>query len=147
MAYLTREQLIEELDGPAATAQLIPNRTTGGINYDKLDGAIADACGDIEAAMGSRYAAQEANPPRKLVRIARMLGAYYVWGTLKNKVIPETVRQMYNMAKIDLERIEQSESKPGEKSETRFSYDLDNSDGGRRAVYGTFRRAGLLGSR
>lgn len=54
---------------------------------------------------------------------------------------------MYNMAKIDLERIEQSESKPGEKSETRFSYDLDNSDGGRRAVYGTFRRAGLLGSR
>lgn len=147
MAYLTRNQLIEELDGPAAVAQLFPDRTTGGIDYTKLDGAIDDACGDLEAALGSRYQSQEAAPSRKLVRIARQLGAYYAWSRLKNKVMPETVRQMYGSAQMALEKIEASESKPSENAETRFGHDLDNSNNGRRATYATFRRGGLLGGR
>lgn len=147
MAYLTRDQLIQALDGPAAAAQLLPDRTTGGIDLTKLDAAIDDACGDIESSMGSRYRSQEANPPRKMVRIARQLGVYYAWLQIKTKVMPETVRQGYGAAKLDLERIENSEAKPGETSETRFGYDLDNSDGGRRAVYSTFRRGGILGRR
>lgn len=147
MAFLTRSQLIEALGGDSETAQLLPDRTTGGINYAFLDGAIDDASGDIEAAVGTRYKALEASPPRKLKRIAKQLGVYYAWFRIKNKVMPENVRQMAGSAKQDLRDIENSDSQPGDGTETRFSYEVDNSDGGTRAVYGVLKRAGILGRR
>lgn len=68
MALLTRDQLITEVGGPTAAAQLCPDRTTGGINYTILDAAIADAIGDVNAACAKFYADLSTNPPQKLVR-------------------------------------------------------------------------------
>lgn len=147
MAFLTRNQLIDALGGEAETAQLIPDRTTGGIKYTALDEAIADASGDIEADVGTRYKSLEANPPRKLQRIAKQLGVYYVWGQLKNKVMPETVRQMYGSAKQDLKDIANTDSQPGEGAELRFPSYVDNSDGNRRCVYDVMKYGGILGRR
>lgn len=147
MAILTRAQLIEALGGDASAAQLLPDRATGDIDYTKLDGAISDAIGDCEAALGSRYQNESATPSAKMVRIARQLGTYYAWGRAGNKAMPELVKQLYGAARQDLRDIENSASKPGESSETRFGSYIDNGGGGSRWTYGNLRHAGILGRR
>jgi phage gp36-like protein len=147
MATLTRAQLIDQLGGDPAAAQLLQDRTTGGIDFAKLDAAIADAVGDIEAAVATRYQSVSQNPPQKIVRIARQLGAYYAWSRAGNKVMPEVVRQLYGAAKADLREIQSSESPPGPNSEVWFGYQTDNSDGGRRLVHSVARRSLILGAR
>lgn len=148
MALLTRDQLITEVGGPAKAAELCPDRTTGGINYTIVDAAIADAIGDVDAACAKFYADLSTNPPQKLVRITRQLGAYYLWlKAAAGKTVPENVSKAFGVAKQDLRDIEASDSLPGRDATYRFPSQIDNSYGGRRAVYSTFRRSGLLGSR
>lgn len=147
MPILTQAQLIQKLGGDAAAAQLLPNRTTGGIDLDKLDAAIADAIGDIRAAYKSRYQSEEASPSQKTVRLAKQLGVYYAWEHAGAKIMPENVQRMYGSAKQDLRDIEQSESLPGENARSWFPYGVDNSAGGARWTAATLRRAGILGSR
>lgn len=148
MALLTRDQLIIELGGATATAQLCGDRATGGINYTILDAAIADAIGDVDASCAKFYADLSTNPPQKLVRITRQLAAYYLWlKAAAGKTMPENVAKAFGGAKQDLRDIEASDSLPGRDATYRFPSTIDNSYGGRRAVYSTFRRSGLLGSR
>lgn len=148
MALLSREQLIEALGGDSAAQQLLDPNRTGSVDTVLLDGAIDDAEGDVEAAYGARFVAISSNPPKKLVRIMRQLGVYYAWGRgPKNLVMPETVRQLYGAARQDLRDIETSESGPGGNPTSRFPTVIDGSDGGRRAVYSTWRRAGINGGR
>ena len=148
MALLTRDQLITEVGGPTKAAELCPDRTTGGINYTILDAAIDDAIGDVDAACAKFYADLSTNPPQKLTRIARQLGAYYLWlKAAAGKTMPENVSKAFGVAKQDLRDIEASDSLPGRDATYRFPSQIDNSYGGRRAVYSTFRRSGLLGSR
>ena len=148
MALLTRDQIITEVGGPTKAAELCPDRTTGGINYTILDAAIADAIGDVDAACAKFYADLSTNPPQKLTRIARQLGAYYLWlKATSGRDIPTNVAKAFGGAKQDLRDIEASDSLPGRDATYRFPSTIDNSYGGRRAVYSTFRRSGLLGSR
>ena len=148
MALLTRAQLIQRLGGDPSAAQLLDPNQTGTVDNDMLDSAIADAEGDVAAALGSRYLAVSSNPSAKIVRIMGQLATYYAWGRgPRNLTMPETVRQLYGAAKADLERIEASESGPGGSPTSRFPTAIDISAGGRRAVYSTWRRGGINGSR
>jgi len=73
---------------------------------------------------------------------------YYAWGRgSRNVAMPENVKQLYGNARADLERIEARESGPGGNPVSRFPTAIDNSAGGRRAVYSVWRRAGILGAR
>ena len=146
----TREQVIERLGGDEAAAQLLDPHRTGSLDTAVLDGAIADATGDVEAAYGARFAALAASAvvPAKVVRIATQLAVYYCWQRGgRNLAMPEGVKQMYGNARGDLERIEASESGPGGTPTSRFPREIDNSFGGRRAVWSTWRRAGPNGAR
>ena len=148
MALLTRAQLIQRLGGDPSAAQLLDPNQTGTVDNDMLDSAISDAEGDVAAALGSRYLAVSSNPSAKIVRIMGQLATYYAWGRgPRNLTMPETVRQLYGAAKADLERIEASDSGPGGSPASRFPTAIDISAGGRRAVYSTWRRAGINGSR
>ena len=148
MALITHDQAIEGLGGIEAATQLLDPNRTGSLDYTLLDGAIADAEGDCAAAYGSRYVEITVNPPAKIVRILRQLTAYYAWGRgPRNLTMPELVKQLYGAARADLERIEASQSGPGGNPRSRFPTAVDNSDCGRRAVYSTWRRAGINGGR
>lgn len=148
MALITKSQLISALGGDVAAAQLLDRNQDGVADDDLLDEAVAEAVGDVEAAYGARYASFASNPSAKLQRIAKQLAVYYSWGKgASNLAMPEIVRQLYGAARQDLKDIESSASGPGGSPLSRYPSDLDNSDGGRRAVYSTFRRAGVLGGR
>lgn len=148
MALLTRAQLIQRLGGDPSAAQLLDPNQTGSVDTDMLDGAIADAEGDVAAAYGARFLAVSSNPSQKIVRITGQLAVYYAWGRgPRNLTMPDTVRQLYGAAKADLERIEASNSGPGGTPSSRFPTAIDISAGGRRAVYSTWRRGGINGSR
>ena len=148
MALITRAQLIEALGGDQAAAQLLDPNRTGDVDNSMLDASIADAEGDIEAAYGVGYANVSSNPSQKLQRICKQLAVYYAWGRgSRNVAMPENVKQFYGNARLDLERIEARESGPGGNPVSRFPTAIDNSDGGRRAVYSVWRRAGILGAR
>jgi len=148
MALLTRAQLIQRLGGDPSAAQLLDPNQTGSVDTDMLDGAIADAEGDVAAAYGARFLAVSSNPSQKIVRITGQLAVYYAWGRgPRNLTMPDTVRQLYGAAKADLERIEASDSGPGGTPSSRFPTAIDISAGGRRAVYSTWRRGGINGSR
>ena len=149
-ALCTREQVIERLGGDEAAAQLLDPHRTGTLDTAVLDGAIADATGDVEAAYRARFAALAASAviPAKIVRIATQLAVYYSWQRGgRNLAMPELVRQAYGAARTDLERIEASESGLGGAPTSRFPREIDNSFGGRRAVWSTWRRAGPNGAR
>lgn len=156
MPLLTRAQLEDGLGGATAARQLLdpldtsdPN-TGDGLYNDRLDASIADAMGDVTAAYGSRYVdiAAAVTPPQKLQRIARQLGCYYAWGRgPRNLAMPELVKQLYGNAKADLRDIESSASAPGGTPVSRFPSTIDNSQGGRRAVFSTWRRGGPNGGR
>lgn len=147
MPIIDRDKLISELGGPRAAAQLLPDETTGDIDFVKLDGAIANAIGDCQASLGARWEAMDDLPTLKMQRIGLQLGVYYAWAKNPTKAIPETVRSQYGSARLDLEKIENAQSKPGPDTRQRFPYGVDNSDGGRRAVHCTMRHAGILGRR
>ena len=148
MALITRAQLIEALGGDQAAAQLLDPNRTGDVDNSMLDASIADAEGDIEAAYGVGYANVSSNPSQKLQRICKQLAVYYAWGRgSRNVAAPDNVKQLYGNARLDLERIEARESGPGGNPVSRFPTAIDNSDGGRRAVYSVWRRAGILGAR
>lgn len=148
MALITRAQLISALGGDVAAAQLLDRNQDGVADDELLDEAIAEATGDIEASYGTRYASFASNPSAKLQRIAKQLATYYSWGKgASNLARPENVKSDYGSARQDLRDIESSASGPGGSPLSRYPSDLDNSDGGRRAVYSTFRRAGVLGGR
>lgn len=150
MALLSHGQLIERLGGAEAAAQLLDPNRTGSYDTSVLDGAIADATGDVEAALGARFAAYAsgATIPAKIVRIASQLAVYYCWQRgARNLAIPQNVIEMLRNARIDLERLEASESGPGGNPVSRFPTAIDNSQGGRRAVFSTWRRGGVNGGR
>lgn len=148
MALLTQAQLIEALGGDLAAAQLLDPNSTGSVDTALLDGAIADAAGDVEAAYGARYTSipQQPNTPGKITRIMRSLAVYYAWSRNKVKEKPQAVKDDYGSARQDLREIESSQSGPGGTPQSRFPTAIDNSAGGRRAVWSSWRRGGPNGS-
>jgi phage gp36-like protein len=151
MALVTHAQVIERLGGDETAAQLLDPNRTGTYDTSILDGAIADAEGDVSGAIGARF--QQYNvvanpPPAKVVRLITQLAVYYAWQRGgRNLTIPQTVIAMKIDARADLSSLEKSESGPGGTPVSRFSNQVDNSYGGRRAVYSTWRRGGINGSR
>jgi phage gp36-like protein len=150
MALVTHQQVIDRLGGDEAAAQLLDPHRTGTYDTDVLDGAITDAEGDVQAAVGSRFMAYSATnlPPAKIQRILLQLAVYYCWQRgARNMAIPQNVVAMKIDARADLEKLEASESGPGGTPVSRFSGRVDNSFGGRRAVYSTWRSGGINGGR
>lgn len=141
MALLTQAQLIEALGGDLAAAQLLDPNSTGSADPALLDGAIADAAGDVEAAYGARFVnlPQQPNTPGKLTRIMRSLSVYYSWSRNKIKEKPQAVKDDYGNARADLREIEASQAGPGGTPTSRFPASTSNS------VYHSWRRGGING--
>lgn len=148
MALASREEVIERLGGSEVAAQLLDPYKTGSIDNDMLDGAISDAEGDVAAAYGARYTAISSNPPPKIRRLTAELAVVYCWRRgPAGLAMPQTVADMLRDNRRELERIETSATSPGGTPISRYPTAIDNSAGGRRAVYSTWRRGGINGSR
>jgi len=148
--YCTRQEVIERFGGSEALSQCLDPNRTGTYDTATLDGAIEDASGDVDGELGTRYAEVGAVIPPKIRRLTATLAVKYCWtrGT-GGKGMPVETRNEYNDAVRELQRISKTESgvgKPGSLG-TKFSFGLDNSAGGSRAVYSTWRRAGQNGAR
>lgn len=148
MALVTHPELIQRLGGDEAASQLLDPNRTGAYDTSILDGAIEDAEGDVQAAVGARFQTYSATspPPLKIKRILLQLAVYYSWQRgARNMAIPQNVVAMKIDARADLDKLEESKSGPGGTPVSRFNNTVDNSYGGGRAVYSTWRRAGING--
>ena len=147
----TQQDVIDRIGGGAATRQLLDPTQSGAYDTVLLDGAISDATGDVEAALGARFAAitDAAKIPAKIRRLTAELAVGYAWRRgPKNLAMPEGVKSLMADCRRELERLENSETGPGNDAPaSRLPTYIDNSDGGRRAVYDSFRRAGINGGR
>lgn len=148
MALCTRDEVIERLGGPEVAGQLLDPNKTGELDTAMLDGAISDAEGDVSAAYAARYVTISSNPPPKVRRLAAEMAVVYVWRRCaRNLAVPSVVQDMERQNRRELERIETSATSPGGNPVSRNPRAVENSDGGRRAVYEVWRRAGINGSR
>lgn len=151
LALCSRQDVIDRLGGAAATRQLLDPTQSGTYDTALLDGAVSDATGDVEAALGARFRAiTDSNAiPAKIRRLTAELAVGYAWRRgPKNLAMPEGVKQLMADCRRELERLENSETGPGnDPPPSRLPRYIDNSDGGRRAVYDSFRRAGINGGR
>lgn len=133
-------------------AQVLDNGT-GNPNTDLLDRAIEDASGDVASSVGNQYRIWTATGsfPHWIKRLAVTRAVYYCWLWGANgKAVPERIRQAFEDTERQLERIETGKKGLGDDPDPparRSPARIDNSDGGRRAVYATWRRAGYLGAR
>lgn len=148
----TRDDVIRAFGGAKYVAQAIPDGN-GEINYDQLDDARRFASGDVAAHCGNSFLVwnQAAEFPQFIVQLATVLAVRWCWwiGT-QGKAVPEPVQQEYEKTLARLEKIEQGKIGLGAEPNPPARvgrYPIDNSDCGRRAVYGTWRRAGFLGRR
>ena len=148
MALCTRDEVLERLGGPEVAGQLLDPHSTGTYDPALLDGCIEDATGDVSASYGARFVSISSNPPPKIRRLTAELAVCYAWRRgAKNLAIPQVVQDMLRDNRRELERIETSATSPGGNPASRYPTVVDNSNGGRRAVYGVWRRAGINGSR
>lgn len=150
VALCTQQDVIDRLGGGDAARQLLDPQLTGTYDTSLLDGAIADATGDVEAAYGVRWqaVASSGDVPAKLRRLTAELAVGYAWRRgPKNLATPEGVKSLMSDCRRELERIEVADTSPGGAPTSRFPTAIDNSDGGRRAVYSSWRRGGINGGR
>jgi len=149
----TAAGIIDKFGGIEKLNEAIDQHSTGVLAQAILDTAVIDASADVEAAVGQRYLIWGNDPtgfPRKIVRMAEMLGVKYVWySATGGRAVPEGVRKEAADITAELAQIGKGEISPGSpRPKSRlFPREIDNSDGGTRAVYSVWLRAGSLGSR
>lgn len=148
----TRDDVKRAFGGEKFVAQAIPDGN-GDINNDQLDDARKFASGDVAAACGNSFKIwnQAAEFPQYIVMIAAVLAVRWCWfiGT-QGKGVPKTIQDEYDRLLTRLEKIADAGTGLGADPDPparHGRYPIDNSDCGRRAVYSTWRRAGLLGRR
>lgn len=127
----------------------------GNGEYDaqQLDDAIVFASGDVSSGCGNHFKIWNAagEYPQHIVKLAAVMAVRWCWwiGT-QGKAVPEPVQDEYKRCLDECARI--AEAKVGLGADPnpparRARQPIDNSDGGRRAVYAIWRRAGYLGRR
>lgn len=148
----TREDVIRAFGGAKHVAECIPDGN-GDINYEQLDDARKFASGDCSAHSGNSFKIwnQAGEFPQFLVMIATVLAVKWVWwiGT-QGKGVPKEVQDEYNLQLERLKEVAKAGTGLGADPDPparHGRYPIDNSDCGRRAVWGTWRRAGYLGRR
>lgn len=148
MPLCSREDVVNILGGAATARQLLPK--PGSVTYDEavVDSCIENSDADVAAAYGQRYSAISASPPAKIRFLSARLAAVYCWQRgSRNLAMPDSVEQMLKDVRIELRDIGNSETSPGGSPVSRYPARVCNAQGGRRAVYSTWRRGGLLGGR
>ena len=144
--------LITRFGDDTTVAQVLDDGT-GNYNATLMDRAIEDASGDVAASCGNNFKLWLAagSFPQWVKKLCAIRAMYYCWLYGSNgKAIPEKLRQAFEDTTADLEKIEQGRKSLGDDPDPparRARAPIDNSDGGRRAVYSVWRRAGLLGGR
>jgi phage gp36-like protein len=84
MAARYRERLLAELTGA----------TNGTPDPARLDTALADATGEIDAYLADRYLVPLANPPGVIVRACVDIAVYRLWGMARSSDV-EDIRKRY----------------------------------------------------
>lgn len=125
----------------------------GDVNTPQLDDAIDFASGDVAAHCGNSFRIWlgAGEFPQYVRMMGSVLAVRWCWwiGT-QGKAVPEPVEQEYKNTLERLQKVGKGELGLGAEPNppARIArYPIDNSDCGRRAVYSTFRRGGLLGRR
>lgn len=87
MAARYRERLLAELTGA----------TSGTPDPARLETALADATGEIDAYLADRYLVPLANPPGVIVRACVDIAVYRLWGMARSSDV-EDIRKRYEDA-------------------------------------------------
>lgn len=148
----TRDDVIRAFGGERYLKEALTDGN-GDINLPQLDDAIKFASGDVSAHCGNSFRIWNTTWefPQFVVMQAAVLAVRWCWwiGT-QGKAVPEPVEREYERTLERLDKVGKGEIGLGAEPNPPARggrYPIDNSDGGRRATYGTFRRAGYLGRR
>lgn len=145
----TRQDVIDRFGGAGDLTQAIDPNQTGTYDTDLLDRARLDSASDVMAAGGNQVKLWAVNPeqiPQWVVKIAAQRAVVYVWDYGTNgKARSDGVKLFWDAGERDLERLRKGETgtgygEPAARNSPRPR--IDNTDGGRRATYGAFRRSG-----
>lgn len=148
MALCSRDDVVAILGGAATARQLLPKPGTTSYDEEAVDACIAMSDADVQAAFGQRYAAVVGSPPPKIRYLSARLAAVYAWQRgARNLAMPDSVDQMLKDVRLELVRIGDSDAAPGGQPVSRYPARVCNAQGGRRAVFSTWRRGGILGGR
>lgn len=147
---LTREDVIDRFGGAEWLTQALDPHQTGTYDTAILDRARADASGDLMAAAGNRVKLWtepgKTDVPQWVITLAARRAVVYCWdyGT-HGKTRPEMVQRFYDETEAALTNLRDGKTgtgygEPATRTNPRPS-PIDNSDSGRRMVYGSFRRS------
>ncbi len=143
--------VLDALGGIKVAIQLFPNPSGDGTDYDatRLLKAMEDGEADVADALGDHYAQYSAGSviPGRLRRLAKEQSVVYCWRrSTSGLATPSTVKEMGIANSFELQRLEKTETIP-QGAVNILPTTGDNSDGGRRATWATFRRSGPNGAR
>ncbi len=149
----SQQEVIDRFGGAVALTQCLDPHQTGAYDPALLDSARLDGSSDVMAAGGNRFKLWQVVTPllddvppwiRKLAALRAMV---YCWdrGTA-GKARPEFVQRVWDQTEKDLDNLRAGEigtglGEPPSRTSIR-PRPIDNSDGGRRATYGVWRRSG-----
>ena len=141
-----RADVIDRWGGAEWLTQALDPHQTGSYDTATLDRARLDASGDAMAAAGNKAKlwAQGTVVPQWVVTLVARRAAVYVWdyGT-HGKVRPDGVQKMYDEGEAAFANLRDGKTGTGpqEPKNRNAITPIDNSDCGRRFVYGSFRNS------
>lgn len=147
----TSQDVIDRFGGAAALRQCLDPTGTGNIDQAILNRAIEDASGDVTASAGNKAKLWLLDPsavPPFVVRLVADRAIYYCWkyGT-HGKGIPDHIQTAYEHNNEELrllESVRKGLGGPLEPNDRTTTTKIDNSDGGRRVVYSSWKKSGFI---
>ena len=151
MQLCTHQDVIDRFGGAAALRQCLDPSGTGNIDQAILSRAIEDASADIMASAGNKaklWLLEAGSVPPFVVRLVADRAIYYCWryGT-HGKGIPEPIQTAYERNNEEmrlLEGVRKGLGGPNEPKDRSTLVRIDNGNGGRRLVDGSWKRSGFV---